>query len=297
MTKKKVYIPVREHPDVNFLGLIIGPRGRTQKELEARTGARILVRGRGSQKDSQYSGPTGNPDDDDEQHVSIEGTEEAVAKAQVEVEELLFNPEKAQQIKNEQLRALSDEKSALQKYSGGGGSVTTNSDGESSIELQIPNHLVGFLIGKSGENIQKLQRDTGAHCQIAKESDMRPGETMRSVVLTGSEGGVREAKRLVDELVQEKMHGMGGGRDDRKPKDNQEQLDRYAMILKVAVPNEKVGLIIGKQGATVKGIQERTMTFIHIPAGPDEDDRNIRTLSIAGDTRYVHYVTLLCYTL
>lgn len=85
MIKKKVYIPIREYPDVNFLGLLIGPRGRTQKELEARTGARILVRGRGSQKDNHYSGPTGNPDDDDDQHVSIEGTEEAVAKAQIEV--------------------------------------------------------------------------------------------------------------------------------------------------------------------------------------------------------------------
>ena len=83
--KRKVYIPVDKYPDVNFLGLIIGPRGRTQKELESRTGARILVRGRGSQKDGMYSGPTGNPDDDDAQHVSIEGTEEAVNKALAEV--------------------------------------------------------------------------------------------------------------------------------------------------------------------------------------------------------------------
>lgn len=72
-----------------------------------------------------------------------------------------------------------------------------------------------------------------------------------------------------------------------KPKDNQDQLDKFAMILKVAVPNEKVGLIIGKQGATVKMIQEKTMTFVHIPANPDEDDRNVRTLSIGGDTRCV----------
>jgi len=208
----------------------------------------------------------------------------------VQVEDLLFNPEKAQQMKNEQLRTLSDEKSALQKYTAGGvGSMSTSADGESSIELQIPNHLVGFLIGKSGENIQKLQRDTGAHCQIAKESEMRPGETLRSVTLTGSEGGVQEAKRVVDELMAEKLQGGGmgggGGREERKPKDNQDQLDRYAMILKVAVPNEREGLIIGKQGATVKGIQEKTMTFIHIPANPDEEDRNVRTLSIAGDTR------------
>lgn len=85
MIKKKVYIPNREYPDVNFLGLLIGPRGRTQKELESRTGARILIRGKGSQKGGEYSGPSGNPDDDDEQHVSIEGTEEAVSKALAEV--------------------------------------------------------------------------------------------------------------------------------------------------------------------------------------------------------------------
>ena len=86
MIKKKVYIPNREFPDVNFLGLLIGPRGRTQKELEARTGARILIRGKGSQKGGDYSGPSANPDDDDEQHVSIEGTEEAVGKALAEVD-------------------------------------------------------------------------------------------------------------------------------------------------------------------------------------------------------------------
>lgn len=284
VVKKKVYIPTRQYPDINFLGLLIGPRGRTQKELESRTGAKILIRGRGSQKDGFYAGPTGNPDDDDEQHVSIEGTEEAVAKAMAEVEDVLFNPEKAQQIKNEQLRALNDEKSALQKYTGGVGSVSTGEDGEARLELQVPNHLVGYLIGKSGENIQKLQRETGVHCQIAKESEMRPGDTMRSVILTGTDGGVREAKRMVDDLVSEKIHG-GMGRDEKKPKDNQEQLDKYSTILKVAVPNDKVGLIIGRQGATVKGIQDNTMTFIHIPVGPDEDNPAVRTLSIAGNTR------------
>jgi len=35
--KGKVYIPVKEHPTYNFIGLIIGPRGKTQRELEAKT--------------------------------------------------------------------------------------------------------------------------------------------------------------------------------------------------------------------------------------------------------------------
>lgn len=46
----KLYIPYREYPEYNFIGLIIGPRGNTQKRMERETGAKIVIRGRGSQK-------------------------------------------------------------------------------------------------------------------------------------------------------------------------------------------------------------------------------------------------------
>lgn len=49
----KLYIPYREHPTYNFIGLILGPRGGTQKRLERQTGAKIVIRGRGSQKPGQ----------------------------------------------------------------------------------------------------------------------------------------------------------------------------------------------------------------------------------------------------
>lgn len=44
---KKVYLPL-DDPYTNYIGLILGPRGTTQKELEAKTNTRIAVRGRGS---------------------------------------------------------------------------------------------------------------------------------------------------------------------------------------------------------------------------------------------------------
>jgi len=31
----KVWIPQEEHPEINFVGLLIGPRGNTLKALEA----------------------------------------------------------------------------------------------------------------------------------------------------------------------------------------------------------------------------------------------------------------------
>lgn len=52
--KKKVYVPVEQHPDINFIGLLIGPRGSTQKRLEEISGAKILLRGKGASKVNLY---------------------------------------------------------------------------------------------------------------------------------------------------------------------------------------------------------------------------------------------------
>ncbi|XP_065619527.1 splicing factor-like protein 1 [Quercus suber] len=43
---KKIYIPVKEYPDYNFVGLIISPLGKTQKRMEKETGAKIRLRGK-----------------------------------------------------------------------------------------------------------------------------------------------------------------------------------------------------------------------------------------------------------
>ena len=39
----KVMIPQEHHPDINFMGLIIGPRGNTLKALEKETGAKVRI--------------------------------------------------------------------------------------------------------------------------------------------------------------------------------------------------------------------------------------------------------------
>lgn len=51
----KVMIPQEEHPDINFVGLLIGPRGNTLKAMEKDTGAKIIIRGKGSVKEGKVS--------------------------------------------------------------------------------------------------------------------------------------------------------------------------------------------------------------------------------------------------
>lgn len=223
---------------------------------------------------------TGHPDDDDDLHVAIEGPGDSAQKALDEIEEILFNPAQAEKVKQEQLRSMQAMNTALVSYSPNLAEIKKLDDGEALVELHVPNHLVGYLIGKGGENIQKIQFQTGAHMQIAKESDMRPGDTLRQVVLRGPEGGVKEAKRRIDDIIAEKMNL-------NKPTNNKKDMDNYSFILKVAVPNDKVGIIIGKGGITVKQIQEKTQAHIQIPPGPDDDNNAVRTLSIGGDTKEV----------
>ena len=46
-------------------------------------------------------------------------------------------------------------------------------------------------------------------------------------------------------------------------------------VIKVAVPNDQVGVIIGKQGVTHKGIQERCKAQVVVPMVPDADDPEV----------------------
>jgi hypothetical protein len=46
----KVYLPADEHPTVNFVGLILGPRGNYLEKIKKDTNCNIIIRGKGSLK-------------------------------------------------------------------------------------------------------------------------------------------------------------------------------------------------------------------------------------------------------
>ena len=51
---KKLFISVKDFLGYNFTGLIIGPRGNTQKRMEKDTGAKIVIRDKGSVKEGRF---------------------------------------------------------------------------------------------------------------------------------------------------------------------------------------------------------------------------------------------------
>ncbi|OAY80497.1 Branchpoint-bridging protein, partial [Ananas comosus] len=82
--QKKLYIP-KDYPGYNFIGLIIGPRGNTQKRMERETGAKIVIRGKGSVKEGkllQKRDMKPDPAENEDLHVLVEAdTQEALEAA------------------------------------------------------------------------------------------------------------------------------------------------------------------------------------------------------------------------
>jgi hypothetical protein len=89
---KKIRIPIEEHPQYNFIGLIIGPRGKTQKELESKTGCKIAIRGRGSVKEGARGRRDGKVMDSDDEplHVVITGDDQRSVDAATDMIEQML---------------------------------------------------------------------------------------------------------------------------------------------------------------------------------------------------------------
>ncbi|KAF3961176.1 hypothetical protein CMV_014179 [Castanea mollissima] len=81
---KKLYVPVKEYPTYNFIGLIIGPLGNTQKRMEKETGAKIRLRGKDITTDPQKN--------DEDLHVYIEANNQKSLDAAVGMIEKLLKP-------------------------------------------------------------------------------------------------------------------------------------------------------------------------------------------------------------
>ncbi|KAH8831523.1 splicing factor SF1 [Flagelloscypha sp. PMI_526] len=107
----KVYIPVKEFPEINFFGLLVGPRGNSLKKMERESGAKISIRGKGSVKEGK-SRPDAYADDAEEDlHcLVLAETEEKVAACvrmiNRVIETAASTPEGQNDHKRNQLREL-----------------------------------------------------------------------------------------------------------------------------------------------------------------------------------------------
>eukprot|EP01029_Cantina_marsupialis_P016815 TRINITY_DN376_c0_g2_i1.p2 TRINITY_DN376_c0_g2~~TRINITY_DN376_c0_g2_i1.p2 ORF type:complete len:429 (-),score=91.57 TRINITY_DN376_c0_g2_i1:356-1642(-) len=266
LKKRKIMLP--ENSKINYVGLLIGPKGTTLKHMETQSGCKILVRGKGTENSALSN---------EGLHVVLQSSSQDNLDRGVSlIHDLIDNPEHLEQIKHEQVRQIDELKAA-----GAASSALIASDhyGPAPIskddvkdEVTIPNLFVGLVIGKGGETIRELQLRSGAHIQIQRDCEALSGTSDRLISIRGLKDRVGLAKRLINELIDERKKQIKGGGD---------------VDLAVPVPNDKVGLVIGRGGETIKLLQEKFDVNIQIPKGPDRDDSSIRTIIINAKTQEI----------
>lgn len=110
-TSEKLYIPIMDYPDINFVGLLLGPRGNTLRQLQEDSGAKLAIRGKGSVKDGKLAenGPNLSPEEN--LHVVITADtsakiHKAVRLTNEVLEKAISSPVGQNDLKRDQLREL-----------------------------------------------------------------------------------------------------------------------------------------------------------------------------------------------
>ncbi|KAL5558760.1 hypothetical protein UlMin_034971 [Ulmus minor] len=159
----------------------------------------------------------------------------------------------------------------------------------SSKKIDVPNGRVGVIIGKGGETIKYLQLQSGAKIQVTRDMDADPNSQTRMVELMGTPDQIAKAEQLITDVLAGAESG-GQGVVSRRV-GGQAGAEQFVM----QIPNNKVGLVIGKGGETIKNMQARTGARIqviplHLPPG---DTSTERTLQIDGTSEQIESAKLL----
>jgi far upstream element-binding protein len=131
----------------------------------------------------------------------------------------------------------------------------------------VPNECVGLVIGKEGETIKNIAKKSGAlKVQVATTS--APGSKSRNVFVEGDADSVERVRKELNAII-ETQRKMNSGAVSGSYK------------IEVEVPVRLIGLVIGRGGETIKGINTKTGAFVCL--SKDEiHDKARKILTITG---------------
>jgi len=172
--------------------------------------------------------------------------------------------------------------------------------GQRSEDISVPDKLVGLIIGRGGESISRLQAETGCKIQMAPDSN---GVGDRGCTLTGTPESIQRCKDMIMSIITAHNAGvqngavMGGPPTFMgNPMGGGNTGGGGGGQVEIMVPKDKVGLVIGKGGETIKQLMERTgakMFILQENSSPDAD----KPLRIMGDPHKVEMARQMVYDL
>ncbi|XP_047134243.1 far upstream element-binding protein 3 isoform X2 [Hydra vulgaris] len=147
-------------------------------------------------------------------------------------------------------------------------------------DVSIPNKLVGLVIGRGGEMINRLQSDSGAKIQVAPDPPPNMMDIDRQITITGSSEAVSKAKQLIEQIRNE-------GKVPERLMLAANLPGEFSIEMKIAAG--KVGLVIGKGGETIKSLQERAGCKMILFQDGEYAQAAEKPLKISGEQSKVLY--------
>ncbi|KAL4252311.1 Branchpoint-bridging protein [Abortiporus biennis] len=210
---EKVYIPVKEFPEINFFGLLVGPRGNSLKKMERDSGAKISIRGKGSVKEGKARPEQYAEDAEEDLHCLVTADTDDKVAACVRlinrvIETAASTPEGQNDHKRNQLRELAalngtlrDDENQICQNCGGVGHRKYDCPEQRNFTANI----ICRVCGSAGH----MARD----CTVNKDPNAIHAPPSQSMALT--KGGFdSEYASLMAELGE---GGKGPGGDGGKP--------------------------------------------------------------------------------
>lgn len=170
-------------------------------------------------------------------------------------------------------------------YGMGGGGGGGYGRGGNSQTIQIPSTKVGLVIGRGGETIRDLQDRSGARIAVTPTPHDHTSD-MRTVTITGDDHAIQQAKGFIEEIVNDTAprggYGGGGGGYQSSPP------------VTMTVPQETIGLVIGRGGETVKALQLQSRAKIQVQqVDPSVPPPAERTINLFGPPEAIEYAKQL----
>jgi len=155
--------------------------------------------------------------------------------------------------------------------------------------FNVPDQLVGLIIGKNGEQINRIQQETGCRVQIVPQPN---GTPERPCTLIGNPHQVMLAKGKLNEIIvrggprENNQYGNGDGNNPMSPYNTDYQQD-FQITIEMMIPPDKCGLIIGKGGNTLKTMMQEHSVKLHLVQDSAEITHDEKPLKIIGTRQQV----------
>lgn len=166
-------------------------------------------------------------------------------------------------------------------------------------EYPVPDNMVGLIIGRGGDQITKIQADTGCRVAVVPQPT---GSVTRPCTLTGTPEQIAAAKEKLNDIIargQQKGDGSTAQQEFNghpAPSANELMNQNVAataaidgnVMEEIIIPHDKCGIVIGKNGNTLRNLRSQFGCSVNLDSTVNSGEA--KPLRIAGPPDKVNLV-------